>query len=85
MGYKPRKAADRAWNQPKREKRISLNEAEMSWRFEELFNVRHGEQNLEMTLILGLALVPCFLTIFSFLHFGMVINIYPVPLYVGSM
>lgn len=85
VGHKPRKAADRAWNQLKRKKCVSLDKAEMSWRFEEFFNVRHGEQSLEMALVLGLALVLCFLTIFPFFPFGMVINIYSVPLNVGSI
>jgi hypothetical protein len=32
MGYLLRKAANKAWNQPKRKKCVAVNKAERSWR-----------------------------------------------------
>ena len=43
VGCLPRKAANREWNQPKREKCVSGNEDERSWRSEECFDIRHGD------------------------------------------
>ena len=37
MGYLPRRAANREWNQPKRKKCVAVTEAERSWRSEERF------------------------------------------------
>lgn len=34
VGYLPRKAADWVWSQPRREKCVSVNKPEPSWRFE---------------------------------------------------
>jgi hypothetical protein len=37
VGYLPRRAANRVWNQPKREKCIAVNKVERSWSSEERF------------------------------------------------
>ena len=42
MGFLPRKAANREWNQPKRKKCVAVNNVEKSWRSEERFDIRHG-------------------------------------------
>jgi hypothetical protein len=42
MAYLPKRAANRVWNQPKREKCVIINKAERSWRSEESFDIRHG-------------------------------------------
>ena len=43
MGYLLRKAASREWNQSKREKCVAVSKAEMSWRSEEHFDIRHED------------------------------------------
>ena len=46
MGYLPRVAANKEWNQPKRKKCVVVNKAERSWRSEEHFGNRHGDGGL---------------------------------------
>jgi hypothetical protein len=41
MGYLSRKAINWEWNQLTRKKRVSVNEGERGWIFEELLNIRH--------------------------------------------
>lgn len=43
MGYLPRKTANREWNQPKREKRVTVKKVEQSWRSEACFDARPGD------------------------------------------
>jgi hypothetical protein len=43
MGYLPGRAANRVWNQSKREKCVADNKAENSWRSEEHFDNRRGD------------------------------------------
>jgi hypothetical protein len=43
MGYLLRRAANRAWNQPKREKCVAVNNAEKSWGSEEDSDIKHGD------------------------------------------
>ena len=43
LGYLPRRAVTREWNQPRREKRVAVNRAEKSWISEECFDIRHGD------------------------------------------
>ena len=43
VGYLLRKAANREWNQPKREKCVAVNKAEMGWRSEEDLDIRHRD------------------------------------------
>ena len=41
MGYLPRGAANREWNQPKRKKCAAVNKAKRIWRAEECFEIRY--------------------------------------------
>lgn len=41
-----RRAANRQYNQPKREKCIEMNKAERRWKSEEHFDIRHGVWSL---------------------------------------
>jgi hypothetical protein len=43
VGYLPRKAANREWNQPRRKKFVEVNKDKRSWRSEESFNIKHGD------------------------------------------
>ena len=43
VGYLPRRAANREWNQPKRKKCAAVSKAELSWRSEEHLDIRHGD------------------------------------------
>ena len=43
MRYLLRRAANREWNQPKREKCVAVKKAEMNWRSEEDFDIRLGD------------------------------------------
>jgi hypothetical protein len=40
MGYLPKEAANREWNQPMKK---AVNNAESSWRSKEHFDIRHGD------------------------------------------
>jgi hypothetical protein len=48
MGYLLRRAANREWNQPKRKKLVAVSKDEMSWRSEELFDIRHGDTEFKI-------------------------------------
>ena len=72
VGYLPRKAANREWNQPKRKKCVAVNKAERSWRSEEHYAIRHGDAEFGVCpLVFSLALVQDFLTGFPFYSSGM--------------
>lgn len=43
ISYLPRGAGSQVWNQPKRKKYVAVNQAERSWRYEQLFDIRHGD------------------------------------------
>ena len=45
MGYLPRKADSREWNQPKRKKCVAVNKVERNWTPEVCFDITH--QNAE--------------------------------------
>ena len=74
--YLPRRAANREWNQPRRKKCVVVNKVERNWRSEKHFDVRYGDAKFEFAqMVLGLALVQYFLSMFSSLPFGMVMYI----------
>ena len=85
VGYLPRKAANREWNQPNRKKYIAINKVKWSWRSEELFDIRHGDAEFG---VFPDNFQSCFGPVFP--HYASVPKfwndkVYPVPLYVGSM
>lgn len=43
IGYLPRKAANRVWKQPKRQKYIAVSKSERIWKAEQHFDIRHGD------------------------------------------
>ena len=47
MGYLLKKAANKEWNQPEREKCVAVNKGERSWRSEEIFDIKHGNKSLK--------------------------------------
>ena len=76
MGYLPRKVANREWNQPKRKQCTAVNKDERSWRYEEHFDIRHGEAEFGVCPAgFGLVLVQIFFTMILFLPFGIVMYI----------
>lgn len=86
LGYLLRKAADREWSQPKREKCLVVNKSERNWRSEECFDIRHGD------IAFGVCPAGFLLSFFGlvFPHYAPFpmfwnSNVYPVPLYDGSM
>jgi len=85
MGYLLRKAANREWNQPTRKKCVAVNKAERNWRFEEHFDVRHGDSEFGVCTA---DFWPCFGPVFP--HYVLLLpfgkrNVYPMLLYVGSI
>ena len=63
MGDLPRRAANREWNQPKREKCEVVNETGRSWRSKEPLTSDVKRQSLEFAQLgFSLALVQYFLT-----------------------
>ncbi|KAL6092948.1 hypothetical protein STEG23_001047, partial [Scotinomys teguina] len=73
MRFLLRKAADWVWNQPQREKCVTVNKAEKNWRSEECFDIRHGDAEFGVSwLNFSSDLVQYFLTMLPFLPFGIV-------------
>ena len=73
MGYLLKKAANREWDQLKREKCVAVNKAERKWSYEECFYIRYGDIDWEFAQLgFGLALVQYFLTM---LPLGMVMYV----------
>ena len=81
VGY----AAISKWNQPKREKYISVIKTERNWRSEECFDIRHGDVEFRVCLA---GFQSCFSLVFPRgapfppIWDG---NVYPMALYVESM
>ena len=51
VGYLLRKAANREWNKPKREKFVSTNNTERNWRSEDCFDIDIEIQCLKFALL----------------------------------
>ena len=58
MGYLPSRAANGVWNQPRREKCVTVNKAEQIWIYEEHFDME--VKNLEFALLVFNLLGPVF-------------------------
>ena len=85
MGYLPRRATNREWNQSKKKKCVAVNKAERSWRSEEHFDIRHGDAEFG---VCPADFSSCFSLVFSYYAPFPPIwnsNVYSVPLYVGSI
>jgi hypothetical protein len=85
VGYLPRKTAYRKWKEPKREMYVPVSKAERNWRSEECFDIRYVHAEFGVCLA---GFQSCSTPVFS--HYAPCLsfyngNIYPVPLYAGSM
>ncbi|KAL6037599.1 hypothetical protein STEG23_004918, partial [Scotinomys teguina] len=83
LGHLTREAANREWNQPQRKKYVDINKVEQRWRYDEYFDIRHGDAEFEVSpsnfqSSFGAA-IPHYAP-FSAVWNG---NVYPVLLYVG--
>ena len=79
-GYPTRKAANKEQNQPKRKQCVVVNKAERSWRYEECFDIRHGDAEFGVRQT---SFQSCFGLVFpNYLAFSPFLNgdVYPVPL-----
>jgi hypothetical protein len=78
MGYLPRKAAIREWSKPKRKKCVAVNKAEESWKSEEPFDFKNGN---EVFGVCSAGFWSCFGPVFisslvlPSLHFGMIMYV----------
>lgn len=80
--YMPRRVANRVWNHMR--ERISVNKAERSWGSEEHFDIRDEDAEFG---VCSDCFGSCFGPVFLLAPFPPLwnANIYPVPLYFGSM
>ena len=81
MWYLPRRAANRVWNQPKRETHVAVNKAERSWGSED---IRHGDADFG---VCPAGFQSCFGPVFPHSAPSSIWNndVNPVLLYIGSM
>ena len=76
MGYLPRRAAKRKWEQPRREKCAVVNRGGKSRELKSMLTSDVEMQSWESAqLVFALALVQYLLTVLSSLQFGMVMDI----------
>ena len=85
MGYLLRRAANREWNQPKRKKYVSVKKAERSWRSEEHFDIRLGDEEFGVCpAVFQFCFGPVYPHYVPFPVFWNT-NVCFVPLYAGNM
>jgi hypothetical protein len=82
MSYLSRRAADSEWRQSRSQKCVAVNKAERNWRSIKHFDIRHEDAELRDR-------VAGFSAFFGPLYPHQApfwnANVYPVPLYAGSM
>ena len=82
-GIPAQKAADRVWDQPKREKYVTFNKIKGAGDLKSSLDIRHGDTEFgACPAVFG----PLFGLIFpTYTPFPLFWNVYSVPFYVGSM